>query len=133
MKNLKTVTVMVFMLIGLITSAQELKYSLTNEVDVNNLPEYIVITSENTKILGGINIIIDAKRSIYEDRLLTLENLLQSGKKMRIRNQTDLLNVFSQIGYEFIDAYNATSGSLGLGGEVMILRFREVQQNSEPI
>ncbi len=82
---------------------------------VEMLPTYLVITSENTKLIGGINIVIDYKKSRYEPALEELEFLLQNRKKMKIRNQTDLLNVMYELGYEFIDAYNATSGTLGAG------------------
>ncbi|MBT7490087.1 MAG: hypothetical protein HN704_00615, partial [Bacteroidetes bacterium] len=80
------------------------------------LPEYVVITSENTKLFGGINIIIDYKKSPYEDVLMKLEKLLQSRKKLKIRNQTDMLNTMAQLGFEYVDAYNANAGTIGAGG-----------------
>lgn len=96
--------------------SQELKVENTYAINVDELPEYIVITSENTKLLGGINIIIDYKRSVYKPQLKTLEALLQDGDKLRVRNQTDLLNAMHKLGFEYVDAYNATTGTLGSGG-----------------
>lgn len=84
--------------------------------NVSELPEYVIITSENTKLLGGINIIIDYKKSQYKPQLSELETALQSGKGHKIRNQTDLLNTMSNIGFEYVDAYNANAGTLGVGG-----------------
>ncbi len=99
-----------------IINAQELKVETSSSVSIEQLPEYIVITSENTKLLGGINISIDYKKSDYKDVLEELETLLQNRKKMRIRNQTDLLNAMIKLGFEYVDAYNATAGAIGAGG-----------------
>jgi hypothetical protein len=87
--------------------SQSLEVIKSSSVKVEELPEYVIITSQNTKLLGGIGIIIDYKKSIYKEQLRTLEELLQDGDKLRIRNQTDLLNAMSQLGYEYINAYNA--------------------------
>ncbi len=108
------VTLVILLTISL--SAQELKVVTSSAVNIQNLPEYVVITSENTKLLGGINITIDYKKSKYENVLDELETLLQNRKKLRIRNQTDLLNAMSQLGFEYVDAYNATAGTIGAGG-----------------
>jgi hypothetical protein len=84
--------------------------------NIDELPEYIIITSENTKLLGGINIIIDYKKSEYKAQLSDLEVALQSAKGFKIRNQTDLLNTMSSLGFEYVDAYNANAGTIGVGG-----------------
>jgi len=97
-------------------NAQELSVIKKSNININTLPEYIIITSENTKLLGGINISIDAKRSNYKKELRKLEDILQDGDKLRVRNQTDLLNSMSKLGFEYIDAYNANSGTIGAGG-----------------
>jgi hypothetical protein len=107
---------LLFTILSISLTAQELKVVESSTVNINDLPEYIVITSENTKLIGGINITIDYKKSQYEDVLDELETLLQNRKKLRIRNQTDLLNAMSKLGFEYVDAYNATAGTLGLGG-----------------
>ena len=117
MKHFKTFLVTgIFILITSIGFSQELSVTNTSEVTIKNLPEYVIITSENTKFLGGINIIIDYKKSAFKPELRNLEELLQDGDKLRVRNQTDLLNSMSKLGYEYIDAYNASGGTLGAGG-----------------
>ena len=45
-----------------------------------------------------------------------MESLLQNRNKLKIRNQTDLLNALSKLGFEYVDSYNASAGSLGVGG-----------------
>lgn len=97
-------------------NAQELSVIKKSNINISTLPEYIIITSENTKLLGGIGISIDAKRSSYKKELRKLEDILQDGDKLRVRNQTDLLNFMSKLGFEYIDAFNANSGTLGAGG-----------------
>lgn len=97
-------------------NAQELSVVNRSNVNIKALPEYVIITSENTKLLGGINITIDAKRSNYKKELRNLESILQDGDKLRVRNQTDLLNSMSKLGFKYIDAYNANSGTIGGGG-----------------
>jgi len=88
----------------------------SSSVNIEQLPEYVVITSENTKLIGGINIIIDYKKSKYQKVLGELEILLQNKNKLRVRNQTDLLNAMSKLSFEYVDAYNASTGTIGAGG-----------------
>lgn len=142
-KNVSNILLVLVLVFSITLKAQELKIVETSAVNISELPEYVVITSENTKLLGGINITIDYKRSAYKDKLEVLEELLQSGKKLRIRNQTDLLNAMSQLGFDYVDAYNATAGTIGAGGgddvEVfgseakyrinMVFRKKEVYRN----
>lgn len=96
-------------------NAQELKVEAVSSVNIDELPEYLVVTSENTKLIGGININIDHKKSAYEDVLKELEALLQNRKKLRIRTQTDLLNAMSKLGFEYVNAYNGKAGTIGAG------------------
>ena len=104
----------VFVLLSINVNAQELKVEATSSVNINELPEYVVVTSENTKFIGGININIDYKKSEYEGVLKELESLLQNRKKLSIRTQTDLLNAMSKLGFVYVNAYNGKAGSLGL-------------------
>ncbi len=116
---MKTIKTNLFILVALVTmslTAQKLEVSNSSSVNIDQLPEYIVVTSENTKLIGGIDITIDYKKSDYEDVLDELETLLQNRKKLRIRNQTDLLNAMSKLGFEYVDAYNARGGTVGAGG-----------------
>ncbi len=120
---------MIVMLLSFNLSAQELKVDNSSAVNINQLPEYIVITTENTDILGGIDIQIDSKKSKYKDQLKELNTLLQNGKKLQIRNQTDLLSAMSQLGYEYVDAFNSESlsDSGDIGGvdtSVGLVKFR---------
>lgn len=107
MKNkIKLLMLLMIFSVSLFAQKKENKTPIYNEI--NELPEYVVITSQNTKLLGGINISIDSKKSPYEVSLNNLMNELQSRKKQKIRNQTDLLNSMSIIGFEYVDAYNAS-------------------------
>lgn len=106
MKKLYLTVLLVLFSVGSI-SAQK--------IDVDELPEYVVITSENTKILGGININISHKNSDFQKSLKELEKTLQSASKLGVRTQTDLLNAMSKIGFEYVDAYNANAGGVGVG------------------
>ncbi len=101
-------------------NAQHLKVAEKITIKVEELPEYVVITSENTKLLGGINITIDYKKSPYKTSLQKLEETLQAGKQLRIRNQTDLLNTMSQLGFAYVDAYNANAGTFGGGKDLIV-------------
>ena len=97
--------------VALSTSAQELKVIDSSSVNIEDFPEYVIITSQNTKLLGGIGISIDYKKSSYKKQLVELENILQSGKKLKVRNQTDLLNSMSKLGFEYLNAYVASAST----------------------
>lgn len=78
----KTILASIFIIVATFGGiAQELKIVESSTVNINELPEYIVVTSENTKLLGGIDISIDSKKSVYQDKLEELEELLQNRKK----------------------------------------------------
>ncbi|QZT36396.1 hypothetical protein K5X82_14190 [Halosquirtibacter xylanolyticus] len=83
--------------------------------DVTKLPKYVIITIENTKLLGGIGMTIDWKRSPYKPQLQELLDYLELKDGRRIRAAIDLFNVMDELGFEYKDAYNANSGSLGVG------------------
>lgn len=89
---------LLLIIISINISSQKLEVIESSSIKIEQLPEYIVVTSENTKFLGE------------------LETLLQNRKKLRIRNQTDLLNAMSKLGFAYVDAYNASAGTLGIGG-----------------
>ena len=86
MKNLRrlTITALLVLFVGINVTAQELSVTKTesSSININELPEYVIITSENTKLFGGINIEINYKRSSYADVLEKLETLLQNRKKL---------------------------------------------------
>lgn len=109
----KQVFVFLMALTAINITAQELSVDHSSSVNIEKLPEYVVVTSENTKLLGGMNINIDSKKSSYENVLKDLEELLQKNKNLAIRNQTDLLNAMSKLGFDYVDAYNASAGTIG--------------------
>lgn len=112
-KNMKKITkiavTVLLICFSIHVKGQELAVIKSSNITIDELPEYVIITSQNTKLLGGINIIIDKKKSTYRDELEKLESLLQDGDKLRIRNQTDLLNAMSKLGYDYVNAYNANA------------------------
>jgi len=117
MKNTKAILFALFILTTLTITAQKSKVIESFRTSFKQLPEYVVVTSENTKVLGGIDISIDTKKSDHENALKELEALLQNRKKLRIRNQTDLLNAMSHLGFDYVDAFNASSGIIDAGTE----------------
>ncbi len=126
----KAKTLFVICALGIFThnqiQGQELSVVRAARVNVNQLPEYVIITSQNTKLLGGINIIIDYKKSTYKNSLRELEELLQDGDKLRVRNQTDLLNSMSKLGFEYVNAYNASAVTASAGKDDLDVIFDEL-------
>ena len=110
-KSFKLLFAGMLIFVALSTSAQELKVIDSSSVNIDDFPEYVIITSQNTKLLGGIGISIDYKKSSYKKQLVELENILQSGKKLKVRNQTDLLNSMSKLGFEYLNAYVASAST----------------------
>ncbi len=110
-KSFKLLFAGMLIFVALSTSAQELKVIDSSSVNIEDFPEYVIITSQNTKLLGGIGISIDYKKSSYKKQLVELENILQSGKKLKVRNQTDLLNSMSKLGFEYLNAYVASAST----------------------
>lgn len=87
--------------------SQNLNNGKSSAISIEEFPEYVIITSQNTKLLGGIGILIDYKESAFKDQLRKLESLLRDRDKQCVRNQTDLLNSMSNLGFEFVNAYNS--------------------------
>ncbi|WP_350287932.1 hypothetical protein [uncultured Croceitalea sp.] len=85
-------------------SAQALTASST-EIHVDDLPEYIIISSEARGISGGILPVIESKGSVHDVALTELESMFADRKKLNLKNQIDLLNKMSELGYEFVNAY----------------------------
>ncbi|MGG8497816.1 hypothetical protein ACQY1Q_15500 [Tenacibaculum sp. TC6] len=90
-----------------LSRAQDLT-AINETVNVNELPNYIIISSQKSAFFGDIAIIIDTKNSLYKDKLDELESLLQNRKKLKIRNQGDLLNAMDALGFDYVDSYNET-------------------------
>ncbi|MFA8300670.1 MAG: hypothetical protein ACEPOV_10945 [Hyphomicrobiales bacterium] len=86
--------------------------AMAQTFDANRLPKYIVITAENTKLFGGINPMIDAKKSPHKEALRDFEDYIVSKRTgAGVRNLTDLLNVMDGLGFDYIDSFNADSSS----------------------
>lgn len=118
MKKVKTAFITLTVLaLSFSLSAQELNAETASAINIQELPEYVIITSENTKFLGGINIAIDSKTSKHKTKLLELESLLQGRKKLRIRNQTDLLNAMLKLGFEYVNAFIASASGASMGDD----------------
>lgn len=83
------------------------------KVNVDELPTYLVIGAEDTKLIGGIGIYIAKKKSDAKDALYYLEYHLHSTKK--VRTVTDLLNEMDALGFDYVNTFNAGSKSFGLG------------------
>lgn len=105
----------VFKIFFLITIANILLTTnvFSQKIKTEELPEYIIITAENTKLLGGIGISIDWKKSPYKSKLQNLVDYLEDER--RVRNLTDLFNVMFELGFDYKDAFNADAGTLGVG------------------
>ncbi len=107
-----------FILFSLCTTytlnAQELKVEKTSQnavINIEELPEYLIIQSEDTRLLGGIAMTIDYKNSEYKEALIKLQGTLEKSSGLKVRNQTDLLNALSKLGFEYVDAYEASAFS----------------------
>jgi hypothetical protein len=82
--------------------------AFAQSVKLPELPEYVVITAENTKLLGGIGLNIDCKKSPYKGALQRLEDYIVARDENRVRTLTDLLNVMSNLGFEYINSFQST-------------------------
>lgn len=78
---------------------------------VEQFPEYIVINCDNNSSFfeSSIRIVVQAKNSEFGKVLGELEDFLEGDKYMKIRNQTDLLNALSKLGFDFVDAFPQNS------------------------
>ena len=72
-------------------------------VNINELPEYVVIRSESTS--NSIAIIIDHRKSKYDSALESLEKHLSNKRYRNVRNQSELLTAMSELGFDYINAY----------------------------
>ena len=95
--------------------AQEQNTDKVGSVDINNLPEYVVIRFVSPP---GVIIVVDKKDSPYESGLIELNELLEDRKKISVRNLTDLLNALSDVGFDYVDAFR-------IGDDVTGVVFRK--------
>ncbi len=93
---------------SLSTYGQTVKEYKSFSLNIDELPEYVVIFSETTgRIMGNIVTQIDSKKSPDKSALDKLDDILTNKKKLRVRNQTDLLNIMLGFGYEYVNAFSA--------------------------
>nr|WP_297914455.1 hypothetical protein [uncultured Allomuricauda sp.] len=115
----KLVVQMVALLLVTQIQAQELRTD-SMDVHVDELPEYVIIISEMANIMGGILLTIQYKGSDYETGLSKLERMFVDKDKLRLRNQMDILNNMSKLGFEFVNAY--TSAEIDFNRTSMVFR-----------
>ena len=82
--------------------------------DSESSPRYVVLTVENTGLLGGISLDIQTKKSPYGRELKDLEHYLEDKREREVKTLTDLLNVMDELGFDFRDSFNARTGSVGI-------------------
>ena len=126
-KNLKLKSIIVgLLLFSTQINAQELSADSLH-VHVDDLPEYIIILSEIATPLGGILLAIQDKGSEHENALSQLESLLEDRDKLNLKNQMDVLNNMSKLGFEFIDAYTASQSNINRTS--MVFRKKKKYRN----
>ena len=76
---------------------------LDHKFSLEHLPEYVVVRS--TGAGSSMAIIIDHRKSKYDSQLEMLEEHLSHRKRANVRNQSDLLTAMSEVGYDYINAY----------------------------
>lgn len=107
MKQATCILMLFTLFIANSAKAQELK--TVKEISIDELPEYVIIQSQNTKLLGGIAMTIDFKNSEYKDALIKLQGILEKSSNLKVRNQIDLLNAMSKLGFDYLNAYLASA------------------------
>jgi hypothetical protein len=110
---LKSKTTISFLLFWCVfnASAQTLS-SNKKTLKVEDFPEYLVVHCDNHPgILGvSIRIVIHAKNSEFEEQLRDLQLVLEDSDYLDVSNQTDLLNVLSNFGFDFLNAFPVNMG-----------------------
>lgn len=56
-----------------------------------------------------VDIAIDSRNSPYEAALVELEDLLTNKEKLRVQNQTNLLNTLSDIEFDYVDGFSVAN------------------------
>ncbi|MEM9361895.1 MAG: hypothetical protein AAGA43_04620 [Bacteroidota bacterium] len=104
-------------------SSQELNNNISY-LDIDELPEYVVVICEMSTSIAGIMLVIPSKGSEHESALDKLEEYLTAKNKLNVRNQTDLLNHMSKLGFEYVDAYTASQSFFNRTGMVFRKKAR---------
>lgn len=85
-------------------------FAQNSEVNLDNLPEYIAVTARPNQGIGLSNVRINSKNSPNKDYLEKLEDYVRKNEGKRVRNLTDLLNIMSEQGYEYINGFSSGGG-----------------------
>lgn len=94
-----------------VTFGQTIKEYKGHSIDIDKLPEYVVVASETRgRILSPTNLFINSTKSDDKEILVKLKDILTKRKKLNIRNHTDLLNAMAAYGYEYKDDFGIGTG-----------------------
>ncbi len=103
-------------------------------LNVDRLPEYIIVQTESGGLTGGISISLHWRKSKYRTQLEILERQYLRGRK-DIRTLTDLFTYMSEIGFDYINAFEARSADLSNTRSNVVFRKKEelraASKNSE--
>lgn len=78
----------------------------TKGFTLEELPEYVVVGSAGTRSgRRTLFLFINSKRSKYERPLSALEDYLSNKLKLAVTTQSDLLTAMSELGFDYINAY----------------------------
>jgi hypothetical protein len=131
MNTLKSISIIATLALASTVQAQSLS-AKDKTVNVEDLPEYVVINCDNaTSIFGrSIRIVIQANNSAYAKPLKDLQDLLEGSNYLQITNQTDLLNTLSTLGFDYLDAFSHNSEeSSTLSRTGFVFRKKEKYRN----
>jgi hypothetical protein len=110
MKNLKLIVTAYLIIFASCSYAQSLSFK-DKSFKIEEFPEYVIINCDNLNpvLANSINIVIQAKNSKFEKSLKGLQDFFEGNKYLKIRNQTDLLNAMSELGFDYVDAFPQNS------------------------
>ncbi|MFY7651409.1 MAG: hypothetical protein ACOVQE_01850 [Chitinophagaceae bacterium] len=136
MKQLISLTVCLFAIFSSSkTTAQELSVK-DKLIKVTELPEYVVINSDNATgtLSRTIRIAILSKFSATEKELQLLQEILDDKQYLGITNQTDLLNAMSKLGFDFLTAFPQNLRELSSESRTgFVFRKKEKYRNEQAI
>lgn len=122
--NVKKMAFLWLLLCPVAAYTQELNASQGQKINADDLPKYIIISSQKGEIFNDIAIIIDSDNSPYKKGLDKLEHMLQNRKMLKVRNQADLLNAMDQLGFDYLDVYQDTEKDSKTSLDKTARRFR---------
>jgi hypothetical protein len=113
-KFYSTLSLVIFLTVTSLSFGQTIKEYKSHSIDIDKLPEYVVIASETAgRILSPNNLFINTNKSDDKVILDKFKDILTGRKNLNIRNHTDLLNAMSAFGFEYKDHF-------GIGAGVMV-------------